>query len=183
MPSLVDNNATTTPPKSDFKHTELGWIPKDWEMKKIEDYFDFKNGLNKGKEFFGKGIPIINYMDVFKKPFLNSQNIIGKVDLTENEIERFNVRKGDVFFTRTSETQDEIAYSSVLVEDIDNAVFSGFVLRARPNNIEKLDIGFTKYCFSTYLASWIQVLNATLLNNNLFITNIGLSNSNRFRGL
>ncbi|MFN2262147.1 MAG: hypothetical protein ABR595_08810, partial [Psychroflexus sp.] len=118
-------------------------------MKKIEEFFDFKNGLNKGKEFFGKGTPIINYMDVSKKTFLNNKNIEGKVELSENEIKRFNVKKGDIFFTRTSETIEEIAYSSVLVENIVDGVFSGFVLRARRNENEKLDIEFTKYCFST----------------------------------
>ena len=28
----------------------------DWEQRKVGDYYDFKNGLNKGKEFFGEGV-------------------------------------------------------------------------------------------------------------------------------
>ena len=36
--------------------------------------------------------------------------------------------------------------SSVLLENISNAVFSGFVLRARPKD-ESLDNGYKKYCF------------------------------------
>ncbi|NLP58556.1 restriction endonuclease subunit S, partial [Lutibacter sp. B1] len=31
----------------------------EWMEGEIGNYFDFKNGLNKEKEFFGKGTPII----------------------------------------------------------------------------------------------------------------------------
>jgi len=49
-----------------YKQTEVGLIPEDWLTIEIGDLFSFKNGLNKGKQFFGKGTPIINYMDVFE---------------------------------------------------------------------------------------------------------------------
>lgn len=38
--------------KTKFKETEIGLIPKDWEVVKIGDSFKFKNGLNKEKHFF-----------------------------------------------------------------------------------------------------------------------------------
>lgn len=50
---------------TEFKESALGEIPVSWEVVRIGDLLEFKNGLNKGKEFFGKGIPIVNYMDVF----------------------------------------------------------------------------------------------------------------------
>ena len=40
-----------------------------------------------------------------------------------------------------------IGMSASLVEDIENCVFSGFVLRARPVN-KKLDNLYKSYCFS-----------------------------------
>ena len=131
-----------------YKQTELGTIPNDWELIKLGDAFNFKNGLNKEKRFFGQGTPIVNYMDVYKFRGLLSKDIIGKVTLSVQEIENYNVKKGDVFFTRTSETVEEIGISSVMLENIKDAVFSGFVLRARPYN-NKLDIQFKKYCFSS----------------------------------
>ena len=36
-----------------------------WPQEYIGNIFDFKNGLNKAKEFFGSGIPIVNYVDVY----------------------------------------------------------------------------------------------------------------------
>ena len=119
-----------------------------WKSSKVGDLFEFKNGLNKEKEFFGRGIPIINFMDVYMTPHLTSKNLSGLVDLSESEISRFSVIQGDVFFTRTSETIYDIGMSSSLIEDIPNCVFSGFTLRARPKeNI--FDSRFTGYLFRT----------------------------------
>lgn len=120
----------------------------EWKPIAIGDLLDFKNGLNKGKEFFGHGTPIINYTDVYNHRGIMSENIRGTVALSKDEIRRFEVRKNDVFFTRTSETPDEVGMAAVLLDDIEDCVFSGFVLRGRPRT-EKLDPNFCKYCFST----------------------------------
>lgn len=132
--------------KDRYKETEVGGIPKDWDAVPIGDHFDFKNGLNKAKEFFGRGTPIVNYMDVFKFPGLRTNNILGKVTLTPDEIRNYSAKKGDVFFTRTSETVEEIGMASVLLQDVAEGVFSGFVLRARPKS-ERFDLHFRQYCF------------------------------------
>jgi len=121
---------------------------KPWDTALIGDFLDFKNGLNKGKEFFGYGTPIVNYTDVYKNRGLKKADIRGKVCLTPDEIHRFDVRKNDVFFTRTSETPDEVGMSSVLLENVENGVFSGFVLRGRPKN-DMFVPEYCKYCFST----------------------------------
>lgn len=121
---------------------------RQWDTATIGDFLDFKNGLNKGKEFFGYGTPIVNYTDVYKKRGLKKADIRGRVCLTPDEIHRFNVRKNDVFFTRTSETPNEVGMTSVLLEDVENGVFSGFVLRGRPKN-DMLVPEYCKYCFST----------------------------------
>ncbi|WP_151901291.1 restriction endonuclease subunit S [Sulfurimonas hydrogeniphila] len=119
----------------------------EWEVKKIEDIFEFKNGINKEKEFFGKGFPIINFKDVYHQYELNKNNILGLVESSEKEQKNFSAKKGDVFFTRTSETILDIGMSAVLMEEIEGCVFSGFVLRARPIHNVLLD-SFKKYCFS-----------------------------------
>jgi len=176
MSNTLTKNKTST--KEGYKKTKLGWIPEEWETKILGEFFEFKNGLNKEKEFFGYGTPIINYMDVNKKGSLMLDDINGKVSLSESEIQRFNIKKGDVFFTRTSETIDEIAYSTVLVEDVKDGVFSGFVLRARPRKLGELDINFTKYCFSTYIARKEIMSKSTFttraLTNGRFLSEVNL---------
>lgn len=121
---------------------------EDWEVKKLGEIFEFKNGLNKSKEFFGYGTPIVNYVDVYKNRSLKYNDIKGKVDVTLQELKAYNVAKGDVFFTRTSETVEEIGLTSVILDDVVSTVFSGFILRARPKG-KHLHIDYCKYCFST----------------------------------
>jgi len=131
-----------------YKQTDIGLIPIDWDLRIIGEFFDFKNGLNKEKKFFGYGTPIVNYMDVFNNRGITKKNIKGLVFVNNDEIRNYEVRKGDVFFTRTSETTDEIGITSVVVDELENTVFSGFILRARPKNND-LSVGFKKYCFSS----------------------------------
>lgn len=138
------NNIKSIP--AGYKQTEAGIIPEDWDVFILGDVFDFKNGLNKGKEYFGVGTPIINYMDVYISGGIYSSFVQGKVLVTQEEKKNYSARKGDVFFTRTSETVEEIGLSSVLLDEIKDAVFSGFILRGR----QKTDVfvySFMKYCF------------------------------------
>ena len=125
-------------------------LPLGWIRKSLGHLMTFKNGLNKEKEYFGRGTPIINYMDVFMRPGLKAVDIKGSVELSSSEIKNFATRAGDVFFTRTSETLEEVGMASVLLETIPNAVFSGFVLRGRSISND-LDNGFKKYCFRSDL--------------------------------
>ncbi len=134
--------------KQGYKQTDIGLIPEDWNAVPIGEFLEFKNGLNKGKEFFGYGTPIVNYTDTYKKRALKRKDIEGRVSLSKEEIRRFEARQYDVFFTRTSETPDEVGLSSVLLDEIDDCVFSGFILRGRPKN-NLLDPLYCKYCFST----------------------------------
>ena len=97
------------------KFTENQFI--EWKM--LGELFEFKNGLNKGKNFFGKGTPIINYMDVYKRNKIYSDDLRGLVETTEDEQKRYSIKRGDVFFTRTSETKEEIGETSVLLDDVE----------------------------------------------------------------
>jgi type I restriction enzyme, S subunit len=130
-----------------YKQTDVGVIPEDWDVVPIGQLFSFKNGLNKAKKFFGHGTPIVNYMDVYGRPALLVERIAGRVDVSPKELSAYNVRKGDVFFTRTSETVEEIGIASVMLDDPENTVYSGFVLRGRPTNNSLAD-AFKAYCFS-----------------------------------
>ena len=143
IPAVIDEVAPG------YKRTEVGVIPRDWDGVPLGDLFTFKNGLNKAKHFFGFGTPIVNYMDVYTLSGIRMADLKGRVSLNSQEIANFEVRKGDVFFTRTSETVDEIGVAAVMLEDSPDTVFSGFVLRARPKN-DRLDDAYKQYCFTPY---------------------------------
>lgn len=73
----------------------------------------------------------------------------GKVSLTRAEIANFQVKMGDIFFTRTSETIDEIGFPSVMLDEPKDTVFSGFVLRGRALQDDPLTLQFKRYVFFT----------------------------------
>lgn len=110
--------------------------------------FDFRNGLSKGKEFFGTGIPFIRYTDVYNNRSLKAENITALVECTDTELEKLRVSKGDVLFTRTSETAEDVGWSSVMLDDMDACVFNGFTIKATPKT-DYLLPEYCKYCFST----------------------------------
>ena len=101
----------------------------EWQNYKVEEILKISNGINKEKEFFGSGTPIINYMDVNKNELISHNIVKGLVTANSKELETFNVKKGDILFTRTSETSDEIGLSSSVIENIDKCIFSGFILK------------------------------------------------------
>jgi len=127
----------------------LGKIPEHWKMKKLRYLGRCQNGVSKGGEYFGSGFPFISYGDVYND-FVLPQQVDGLAESTENDRANYSVTAGDVLFTRTSETADEIGFTSTCLKTIDDAIFSGFLIRFRPNT-NTLFEGFSKYYFSSSL--------------------------------
>lgn len=106
-------------------------LPEGWMRIRLGEVFSFKNGLNGEKSLYGSGTKFINVMDVFRGPRLRSQDIIGEMKVSPRQLTEFAVKHGDVLFNRTSETDDEIALSTVYL-GTEPVVFGGFVIRAHP---------------------------------------------------
>lgn len=123
----------------------IGKIPENWTVCKLRYLGSCTNGISKGGEFFGRGYPFVSYGDVYKNIELPKQ-VVGLVDTTEKERELYSVVEGDVLFTRTSETIEEVALTSTCMQTIENATFAGFVIRFRPNT-DELTKEFSKYYF------------------------------------
>lgn len=118
----------------------------DWEEKKLGEIGEFKNGINKGKNDFGFGVPFINLMDVFGKSTISDLNL-DLVNANDKELEQYELKKGDVLFIRSSVKKSGVGETSVVLKDLMNTVYSGFLIRFRDNKIV-LDLNYKKYCFS-----------------------------------
>ena len=123
----------------------IGEIPEEWKICKVRHIGLLQNGISKGAEFFGEGYPFVSYGDVYKNMKL-PEIPSGLVQTTDVERNLYSVKKGDVFFTRTSETIEEVGFSSVCFNDIENATFAGFLIRLRPYD-EMLDLNYSAYYF------------------------------------
>jgi type I restriction enzyme S subunit len=127
----------------------LGEIPKHWNLKKLRYLGTFQNGISAGAEYFGSGYPFISYSDVYKNIAL-PDFISDLANSSKEDRIRFSVLEGDVFFTRTSETIEEIGFTSICNQTIKDATFSGFLIRFRPFK-GLLYKGYSKYYFRSNL--------------------------------
>lgn len=133
----------------------VDYLPKHWTFTKLGFLGEFSNGISKGSEFFGTGLPFVSYVDVYNNYSLPLPT--GLIESTKEERILYSVKKGDIFFTRTSETIDEVGFSSVCEETIENACFAGFLIRFRPKANSNLYSGYAKYYFrSSYIRKFID---------------------------
>lgn len=118
----------------------------EWQEKKISEIGETYNGLTgKSKENFGSGKPYIQYMQIFSNSKIDIRQI-GLVDVDENDNQN-KAQKGDVFFTTSSETPNEIGTASVLLEDVEEVYLNSFCFGFRPNSISELIPEFAQFLF------------------------------------
>jgi type I restriction enzyme S subunit len=123
----------------------LGEVPAHWSVKALRYLGECQNGINIGGEAFGSGSPFVSYGDVYKNDTLPAE-VTGLVNSSLEDRQRYSIEYGDVLFTRTSETVDEIGFSAVCLQDLKEAVFAGFLIRFRPFG-NSLVPEFSKYYF------------------------------------
>ena len=114
---------------------------KDWEQRKLGDMGSTFTGLSgKTKEDFGHGdAQFITYMNVFSNPVANLE----MTEAVEIDAKQNRVKKGDVFFTTSSETPEEVGMSCVMPENKDNIYLNSFCFGYRPT--EKFDLDYLAY--------------------------------------
>lgn len=132
--------------KRGYKQTEVGVLPDDWELKPLGAIGRFKNGINKSAEDFGHGYPFVNLLDVFGKSKIRiNGDELGLVRSSHEERRAYDLKEGDVLFVRSSVKPDGVGLTTVIKDDLPDAVFSGFLLRFRDNG--ELVSGYKDHCF------------------------------------
>ena len=132
----VDVNENVKKPKVRFKGYEDAW-----EQRKLGDMGSTFTGLSgKNKEDFGHGnAQFITYMNVFSNPVANLE----MTEAVEIDTKQNSVKKGDVFFTTSSETPEEVGMSCVMPENKENIYLNSFCFGYRPT--EKFDLNYLAY--------------------------------------
>lgn len=165
--ATVTNGLRANVELKDSDISSVGKIPEHWEVARLGHIGLCANGINIGGEAFGSGTPFVSYGDVYKNAELPSQ-VSGLVQASLEDRCRYSVKAGDVFFTRTSETIDEIGIASVCTQDMDEAVYAGFLIRFRPFK-KKLVPNFSKYLFRN------QALRSFFSREMMIVTRASLS--------
>ena len=143
---MADNNENKV---LNGPHLRFPEFSGEWEEHTLSEYLEFKNGLNPDAKRIGSGLPFISVMDILSEGVINYDNIRGKVNATEKEIECFGVKDGDLLFQRSSETLEDVGRANVYMDNR-TAIYGGFVIRGR--KIGNYDPLFFKYLLATPLA-------------------------------
>ena len=101
-----------------------------WEQRKLGEVGETYTGLSgKSKDDFGHGSgKFITYMNVFSNPVASS-NMTEAIEIDDSQNK---VQFGDVLFTTSSETPDEVGMSSVWLENAENTYLNSFCFGYRP---------------------------------------------------
>ena len=97
-----------------FKDKNANTFP-EWQNTTLSDIGNFYNGLSgKNKDDFITGnSEYVTYMNVFKNTIAD-ENICERVNVSEFEHQNI-VQYGDILFTQSSETMEEVGFSSVWI--------------------------------------------------------------------
>ena len=133
-------------PEIRFKGFEEEW--KTYILSSIGNFRS--NGVDKKIYNDEQIVNLLNYMDVYNYRKITSKNCIDlmKVSATKKQIKDCNIIKGDIFFTPSSETPDEIGYVMSIEETLPNTCYSYHLMRFRPFD-RILYLSFADYCFSS----------------------------------
>ena len=125
----------------------FGGFTDEWEEVRLGEIGEFKTSsidkiINENESL----VNLINYMDVYRNKHIDKNFRCSKTSLKEEQYEKVNLKKGDILFTPSSETPDDIGHSAVIIEDLPNTVYSYHLVRFRPK--KSIDLKFSGYVFN-----------------------------------
>ena len=128
----------------------LGDVPEHWEVRRVKDIGvnGLTNGLFKKKEDFGFGVKLINVSDLYQEDNIIKYDCLDRVNANEDEINRYSVVSGDIFFVRSSLKLEGIGISSLLEKPEETTVFECHIIRFSPNT-KLISPKFLKYLFNS----------------------------------
>ena len=134
--------------KRELKDSGIPWIgeiPKEWKVMKLRNLGKFSaSGIDKKVVEDEPLVRIINYVDIYKNTNkeLWEQNYM-VVSAPAEKCQEHQVNVGDMFFTPSSETIEDIGVSAVVMEELANTAFSYHIIRFQPTT--DIDFNFRKY--------------------------------------
>lgn len=134
----------------------IGEIPEHWEIIKLKAAGNFYSAGVDKKVREGEGLyKSVHYTDVYYNSLKQIANNEGYLVISakEDKARKSNLLKGDVLFTTSSETPEDIGHSAVVEEDLMNTLMGYHLIRFRAN--DEMVLSYEKYAFgSSHLRNW-----------------------------
>ena len=94
-------------------------VPRGWEIARIDSVADvFFSNVDKHTFEGEEPVLLCNYVDVYKNEKITASLDFMEASAKPHEIEKFQIRRGDVLVTKDSEEPDDIAIPALVAEDL-----------------------------------------------------------------
>ncbi|SDG19281.1 type I restriction enzyme, S subunit [Thermoanaerobacter thermohydrosulfuricus] len=111
----------------EFVDSELGPIPKEWEVKKLGEIGQFKNGINYGREESGDSeYKIVNVRDLVTTDYIVPSRL-DTINIDKRKANQYLLKEGDLLIVRSA-NPGEIGIN---MNSDSNLIYSSFIIRFR----------------------------------------------------
>lgn len=134
-----------------YKESGVEWpkdIPSNWQMLKLGRIGRFSaSGIDKKSDPDEMPVRMVNYTDVYGNHSLeiSSSDCLMETTTIAEKIAEHSLKQGDILFTPSSETEEDIGVSVVVTKNLDKTVYSYHLIRFRTYICFELVLGFCKY--------------------------------------
>jgi type I restriction enzyme S subunit len=110
--------------KPGFKHTPLGWLPVDWEIKKLGELGKVVSGLTYDpSQINGEGVLVLRSSNIKNRRLEFSDNVFVKV----SEGEYNPVQEGDILICVRNGSRDLIGKNALITDKAKGLAFGAFM--------------------------------------------------------
>jgi type I restriction enzyme S subunit len=141
MQQLLTNGINHT----EFKKSELGYIPAEWVVSKLNEVGCFSKGKGLSKaELIPVGIPCIRYGEIYTVHHYIVKDFYSFIS-EETAQSSHQIKSGDILFTASGETVEEIGKAVAFIGK--QIVYAGGdIILLTPNNIDSI---YLTYCLNS----------------------------------
>ena len=125
----------------------LGDVPVHWEVRRLRTVAEMRvSNVDKHTKEDELPVRLCNYVDVYQNDCITQGIPFMKATASQDEIERFRLKQGDVLITKDSEAWDDIGVPALVTEPADDLISGYHLALLRP----------LSQMLGTYLARTLQ---------------------------
>jgi type I restriction enzyme S subunit len=169
---MTDTTPTYTEPNAQrpgYRLTKLGWIPEEWEVRKLSQIAEVQTGIQKGAKQNGKSIrlPYLRVANV-QDGYLDL-NEVKTIEVPQDKVDRYSLRVGDVLMTEGGDF-DKLGRGTIWQGELAPCVHQNHVFAVRPDSEVILPYYLASYSGSPrgkqyFIASSKQSTNLASINS------------------
>lgn len=115
-----------------YRETEIGWVPREWEVKSLRDCLvsNPTNGIYKPADQIGRGTLLIG-QTAFTKERAVDYSLARRAVVTREELQRYSLEEEDLLVARVFATSEGVGQPAFVSELPEPAVYESNMMRLR----------------------------------------------------